>query len=373
MSLINQMLQDLDARRAAHGVGVSLPNEVRPLPPHRASRWPWLLAALAGVALVAGGAFYVLMPTVVVPPAVSTAPALPAAAPVPTNPPEPAVSAPSPEQVVRQSTDALSVETSLRLADVLSAPAVAKPVGAEGEVEKRWPETKQPEDKQMPLANKPEAPKAPAPSAAQFADSRAAKHPSIEKTDTAVLPRDRGEASYRKAIAAANQGRMSEALDGLQETLRLDSLHVAARQLLVRLLLEAKRHDEALLALQEGVQGQPAQTGWAMSLARLQVERGDLTAAAQTLQHSLPAAMTKPDYLGFAAHVQQRLGRYKEAAGLYELAARLAPGDGRWWLGLGLAMEAEGRNDQATAAFQRARQSGNLSRELMALVEQKLR
>ncbi len=47
--------------------------------------------------------------------------------------------------------------------------------------------------------------------------------------------------------------------------------------------------------------------------------------------------------------------------------------DGRWWLGLGLAMESEGRNDQAVAAFLRARQCGNLSRELSALVEQKLR
>ena len=40
MSLINQMLQDLDARRAAHGVGVRLPNDVRPLPKAPSSNWP---------------------------------------------------------------------------------------------------------------------------------------------------------------------------------------------------------------------------------------------------------------------------------------------------------------------------------------------
>ena len=32
MSLINQMLQDLDARKAAQGAASGVPNEVRPLP-----------------------------------------------------------------------------------------------------------------------------------------------------------------------------------------------------------------------------------------------------------------------------------------------------------------------------------------------------
>ena len=43
MSLINQMLQDLDARRAAHGVGANLPKDVRPLPVLKSSRVPAVL------------------------------------------------------------------------------------------------------------------------------------------------------------------------------------------------------------------------------------------------------------------------------------------------------------------------------------------
>jgi MSHA biogenesis protein MshN len=125
--------------------------------------------------------------------------------------------------------------------------------------------------------------------------------------------------------------------------------------------------------LREGLQAQPARTAWAMTLARLQVDRGNLAGAAQTLQYSLPAAFDNADYLGFSGHLQQRLGKGKEAAELYQAATRLAPDDGRWWLGLGLAMESEGRYDQAHAAFGRAQQCGNLSRELAALVEQKLR
>jgi MSHA biogenesis protein MshN len=150
-------------------------------------------------------------------------------------------------------------------------------------------------------------------------------------------------------------------------------MHVGARQLLVRLLLEAKRNEDAAQVLQDGLQGQPAQLGWAMTLARLQVDRGDLAGAWQTLDFSLPAAGHNADYQGFAAHVLQRLGRPREAVVHYLNAARLAPGDGRWWLGLGLALEAEGQTGEAREAFLRAKQSGNLSSALSALVEQRLR
>ncbi|GHU20427.1 hypothetical protein FACS189475_09250 [Betaproteobacteria bacterium] len=105
----------------------------------------------------------------------------------------------------------------------------------------------------------------------------------------------------------------------------------------------------------------------------LQIDRGDLVDAARTLKDSLPAAYGNPDYLGFSGHLQQRLGNGKEAADMYQAAIRLAPDDGRWWLGLGLAMESEGRNDQAVAAFEHARQCRNLSQELRGLIEQKLR
>jgi len=387
MSLINQMLQDLDARRAAQESGVSLPSDVRPLPPARTTRWPWFVAGIGAVAVaVAAGGYLMLQPTEVETgekdvSVVRTADAeqvAPAALPAPpasfvegnkaaaSDAPQ---SQPLPDNFV-----------SLRLADVLSDPpgknaspkALVEPVP-------RQPEPRRDEKQMPPLAKVVEPQARPAvsvpamPVAESYTENRTGRAPSIEKKDSNASPRERGEAGYRKAIGVLNQGRPDEAIETLREALRQDGQHGAARQLLVRLLLESRRTDEAIQALQEGLQGQPTHTGWAMSLARLQVDRGDLAAAAQTLQHSQLAALDNASYLGFSAHVQQRLGHHKEAGVLYELAARLAPEDGRWWFGLGMAMDAEGRNDRAVDAFQRARQCGNLSRELMTVVEQKLR
>ncbi len=125
--------------------------------------------------------------------------------------------------------------------------------------------------------------------------------------------------------------------------------------------------------LREGIQQRPEQVSWALALARMQVERGALEEAQQTLAHSLPAAADRADYQGFIAHVLLRLKRGKEAEQHYQQATRLAPGDGRWWLGLGLAQEAEGQVNEARESFLRARQTGRLSPELMELVEQKLK
>lgn len=384
MSLINQMLQDLDARRAAQESGVSLPADVRPLPPARTTRWPWYVAGIGIVAVAAGG-YHVLQQREMATGEkdVAVVSAAPAAhgAPVPSPLSAPPASPSSNPMVASDAPPPRSLpdnSVSLRLADVLSDPPV-KTASTKAAVEPvpKSPESRR-DEKQVPPAKVVEPQARPAPQVPDVpvspsADTRTGKTQSIEKKDANASPRERGEAGYRKAIGVLNQGRPGEAIEALQEALRLDAQHGAARQLLVRLLLESRRTDEAIQALQEGLQGQPTQAGWAMSLARLQVDRGDLAAAAQTLQRSQLAALDNASYLGFSAHVQQRLGHHKEAGVLYELAARLAPDDGRWWFGLGMAMDAEGRNDRAVEAFQRARQCGNLSRELMTVVEQKLR
>ena len=203
--------------------------------------------------------------------------------------------------------------------------------------------------------------------------SRPTKLQAIEKTDAAGSARERAESEYRKALGVINQGRGAEGVADLQLALRLDGTHVGARQLLVRLLLEARQGDEAMRTLQEGLERVPSQSAWAMTLARLQVERDDLAGAAQTLERSLPAGAGGANYQGFAGHVLYRLGRNREAVDHYLVATRLAPADGRWWLGLGLAYDADGRVTEAREALQRAKASGNLSPELSVVVDQRLR
>jgi MSHA biogenesis protein MshN len=373
MSLLNQMLQDLDSRRATVGPKSGLPNEVRPLPAARRSNAPLIVGV--GVALSALVLWFAWQladapappgrqdeAPVTVPPSLPTPP--PLAVVVPGLPPSPLV--PVPAGVVEAAVvppaapvvPAEDDEARLRLTTSLRLLPEREP-----SPERRAAPVVPPKAAMPPAAAAPVASPPAKPSGAML----------IEKTVSSGSPHERAEAEYRKAVAVLNAGRLNEAIDGLRSALKQDGAHSPARQLLFKLLIENKRLDDAAELLREGLQLQPAQLSWAMSLGRLQVDRGDLPGAWQTLQRSLPFAAGSADYQGFAAHVLQRLGRSKEAVEHYQNATRLAPAEGRWWLGLGLVLEADGHAAEARDALLRARASGTLSAELISLVDQKLR
>jgi MSHA biogenesis protein MshN len=215
----------------------------------------------------------------------------------------------------------------------------------------------------------PPAAKADAPAVAPKAPASEGK---IDRRSNAS-PRERAEAEFRRATAFVNQGRIAEAMEALNATLAIDPGHEAARQTAVGLQLENKRVDDAQHLLQDGLVLNPANTGFAMLLARILVERGDLNGALATLQKHGGAATANADYLAFSAAILQRLARHKEAADIYQAALRLQPGSGVWWMGLGISLQAQKQPAEAVEAFRRARSAGTLAPELLAFVEQRIK
>ncbi|WP_051971435.1 tetratricopeptide repeat protein [Massilia sp. 9096] len=184
----------------------------------------------------------------------------------------------------------------------------------------------------------------------------------------------RAENEYGRALADLQDGRMTEALAALQGALRIDPGHDAARQTLVGLLVEANRPEEAMRELESGLARDPRQPALAMLLARLQIERGG--SGIETLTRSLPYAGSgsaeSAEYHAFLAGALQRQGRQRDAAEQYQQALRTVPGNGVWWMGLGISLRADKRNAEALDAFQKARTSGGLSTELQAFVERQI-
>ncbi|WP_158597903.1 tetratricopeptide repeat protein [Noviherbaspirillum saxi] len=182
----------------------------------------------------------------------------------------------------------------------------------------------------------------------------------------------RAENEYRKSIETLQQGRTTEAVAGLDLALQLDPRHAAARQMLVGVLIENRRADDAMRIAREGLAVDPAQPGLAMILARLQLEKGELRSAIETLERGHQHAGERADYLAFLAALLQRDGQHRKAADQYLLALQKSPQNGVWWMGLGISLQADQKIADAQEAFRRAKSSNGLSPELQAFVDSRL-
>jgi MSHA biogenesis protein MshN len=181
------------------------------------------------------------------------------------------------------------------------------------------------------------------------------------------------ENEYRKATALLNQGRMAEAQEGFEAALNLYPGDLAARQALVGVFVETKKLADAERVLQDGLALAPAQIGFAMALARLQIDRGDAAQAVATMRKSYDYAQGNADYVAFFAALLQRQGRHEEAIEQFQAALRARPTAGVWWLGLGISLQATSRATEAQEAFRRARATNNLSPELAAFADQRIK
>jgi len=412
MSLINKMLQDLDARGGAREKDLQQ-RELKAVPLPERERRP-LVYAGAGVAVVvaaiAGWYGWKFahrpapgpVPVMAAPPALASTPASgPAAAPAGTSPDgsvvTPAATSPATAAVNSTAKPAATstgtaAATSTGTAAATStgtAAGTSNPVaaGAASTAASAMPASAAaaaaPPSAQAGSAAPARA--AAAPSATAAAARRAAagdagtpRQPrqGVAHVDGSVTtkpeltPKQLSENTYRRGLASLQDGRLNAAMADLDRALEIDPRNDAARQTYVSLLLENRRPDDAIRQLRLALGIDPRQPGLAMVLARLQLERGG--PALETLMTTLPYAANNADYQGFLAGVLQRAQRHAEAAQYYQAALKLAPLNGVWWMGLGISLQAEQHKAEAREAFTRARTGNGITPELLAFIDRRL-
>jgi MSHA biogenesis protein MshN len=338
MSLLNQVLRDLDQRQAA-GSPASLkaaaPRSLAPSAGQRALRWG--LGGLATLAAVVAGGWAqgsIQWPARTTDTPVAAAPVAAAVMPVtpaPAAPPAPAPVVLPPEPAKPEAAVAVAVAPVREPAPVQVAVAA---------LTSRTP----------PVAT-------PKP-AVDTAATSAKAEPRIELRSAARSPQERAEAQYQRGVSAHQAGQINDSALAFTAALREDPQHAAARVAQAGLLIGQSRPDDAMALLKEGLALAPAQPQLALMLARLQAERHEWQTAADTLQAASTHAARDAEFQGFHAAILQRAGRHADAVEKYGLALRLAPNRGVWWMGLAISLEETGQGDTARAAFQRAKAIG---------------
>jgi MSHA biogenesis protein MshN len=183
---------------------------------------------------------------------------------------------------------------------------------------------------------------------------------------------EKAESEYRRAADLLQKGRMADAEKHLRLALSVDAAHTPARELLAGLMLQQGHWREAQQLLEQGIDAVPAHYPFAQLLARVHVEHGADHKALAVMEGSRRAGAENPEYVAFLAALYQRAGKHAEAVKSYSEAVTLNPQEGRWWLGMGISLEAVQDRDAAGAAYQRAINSGVLDDRLLQYARQRL-
>ncbi|HET8552986.1 MAG TPA: tetratricopeptide repeat protein [Gammaproteobacteria bacterium] len=370
MSLVNQMLRDLETRREREEAAPPPRAEVRAVRiASGRGRWP-LLAG--GVAIVAAGAVYA---AVVIGGDRVAEPAM--AQPVKTEVKTAAISRNKPAAPIESRPipipsrpTALSSPSPLRREARGEGSAVDKPRS-----NSTAPDSGHPHPNPFPEGR---GAKKAAPAAAQKANptvrhaaQRAA--PVMTKTPRPVTPAQRAAAAYAAGVSAAQAGDVARAETEFRAALAADPTAYGAREALAALLNQQGRMKQAMQLFVTGMRVDPMhRERFARAYARLLVAHNQVAQAMTILKDTLPPAAQAPEHYAFLAALQERRGQHQAAVTNYAKALAVRPAQGRWWAGLAVAYDQLRERDKALAAYQRARDAGGLGVTLATYVNQRI-
>lgn len=362
MSVINQMLRELDARGGA-AAGVS----VVPMRP-AAGRRP-APRVLGSVALAAAGvaAAYWLMPNVPAAKAPQDVPAIarqerkapnldrlsPPAKSVgaaPTLRSEPPLAPHAAPLLMRASA---SPEAALhRAAVALQQPRESEPAREplRGPLE---PALQAPESSVSFLALDKDTPEA---------------VPAVVKKMAVLSPEVEARQHYDDAQALQRAEKYDAAIGEYRQALERNPAMADARIRLAGLLRKKGQAEAALALLQAGFE-QRADDGLAIAAGRLLADLGQREAALDWLQRG--ATSLRPADHALMGALLSQAHRPEAAAQAYQRALAADPGQGGWLLGLGLAMEAQGRLDDARVAYRKALERGRFDPEVTRFLRER--
>ncbi|MFM5510179.1 tetratricopeptide repeat protein [Aeromonas rivipollensis] len=199
------------------------------------------------------------------------------------------------------------------------------------------------------------------------------RKPGVLKIETVDLSEPELAAlAERKATTAMAKGEMREAQDNYYQVLVHDPHNQGAREQLAGLLYGEGRLTEASQVLEEGLRLDPAQADLRLLLARVAISGGDRQKALDWLTGYQPDLAANLDYYATWAGLAQELGQPAQASELYVKLLRQQPDQGRWWLGLGVAEDGQGHRQRALDAYGNAQLHGDLGEASTRWLEQRI-
>ena len=180
------------------------------------------------------------------------------------------------------------------------------------------------------------------------------------------------EVAFQKGFKALGKGQTKKAEIFLREALQSSPDHIKSREILTGLYIKAGRYVEAGQLLFEGIGLSPEYTMYRKLYARVLLEQSNLATAVKVLEQYSPSVQVDSDYYALLAALYQRQGKHENAAALYQQMLKQNKTVGIWWIGLGISLEKMDKPDAARTAYEKARSSGTLAIQMAKYTDNRL-
>lgn len=223
----------------------------------------------------------------------------------------------------------------------LAVPPEGRPVKAESVVVKRRDEARQAKNRApvVVVAKDPSA-----------NSDKGAVDP-VEAIDNIKISIAADERLRRDGIAAKRNNKLQLAEQYFREWLSLDRQNAEAHQLLYETLLAQARPAAARSALLAALDAVEVKASFAQTLALDLLGSDRVSQAVLILQKHRPVATQNSDYDAMLAAALQRAGDHASAEKVYLGLVKRQPQNGAWWVGLAISQEANGRLLDARNSF----------------------
>lgn len=195
---------------------------------------------------------------------------------------------------------------------------------------------------------------------------------SMSVTPVSMSPKELARKHLNNAINAEQKGQFGSAEIEYHQALRVvPNLH-KARENLAALYFGVGDLNKAKDLLEQGIILYPKQYVYVLLLARIQQEQGAFLETLATLKMI-------PDTSDFAlqkwAHegdIAQKVKQYDVSEDAYRKLLRRESEQARWWLGLAYAIDFQGRYDEAARAYKKALSTSGISSQGRQFIESRL-
>lgn len=188
----------------------------------------------------------------------------------------------------------------------------------------------------------------------------------------ALTPEQKAQQAYQAVLVQYNAGHVLVAKHGLELIVQDFPDFLPGRIALIKLDLQQQQWPQAAALIQGGLLMSPGSVELTSLNARLALLQGNTELALERIQSILPSMKEHPDFYTLKAAILRQASEPQQAGEIYEQLIAAVGSRPEWWLGLALSLQAQGYNNAAAQAYRHVSTDLNANPGLRIFAQEQL-